>query len=210
MKRREGMSGRLLYGRGNFPKGPFLAAVWGAMALLGLYFGILTAANSLGHAVDQFVLMWPWFSALVVGFGVQTGLYTYIRRMQKIRHLSSVTSKKGITATGGISTTAMAACCVHHLSDVLPIIGLTGAALFFSDYQKIFLLLGVLSNVVGITLMLHMMQKHGLMEKGSPFFERIFQWNMGKIFRWNMGLSIVLLTIVLMAKMYRLYYSNLF
>jgi hypothetical protein len=177
---------------------------------MGSYFAILTAANSLGHAVDQFILMWPWFSALVVGFGVQTGLYTYIRRVQKIRHLSSVTSKKGITATGGISTTAMAACCIHHLSDVLPIIGLTGAALFFSDYQKIFLLMGVLSNIVGITLMLHMIQKHGLVEKDHFLSKWIFHWNMRRIFRWNMGLSIALFGIAVMVKAYEHYFSNLF
>jgi hypothetical protein len=202
VERREGMSEGRVFGRADFPRVPLLAAVLGAIALLGAYFGILTVANSLGHAVDQFLLMWPWFSVLVVGFGVQTGLYTYIRRMQKIHHLSSMASKKGITATGGISTTAMAACCAHHLSDVLPIIGLTGAALFFSEYQKIFLLLGILSNIVGITLMLHMMQRHGLTEKGHPLFERIFRWNMGRMFRWNMGLSVALFTIVVMVKIY--------
>ncbi len=199
-----------VFGRADFPRVPLLAAVLGASALLGAYFGILTVANSLGHAVDQFLLMWPWFSVLVMGFGVQTGLYTYIRRVQKIHHVSALASKKGITATGGVSTTAMAACCAHHLSDVLPIIGLTGAALFFSDYQKIFLLLGVLSNIVGITLMLHMMQRHGLMEKDHPLFERIFRWNMGKMFRWNMGLSIVLFTIVVVVKIYGDYFSSFF
>jgi hypothetical protein len=180
------------------------------MALLGSYFGILSGANSLGHAVEQFLLMWPWFSVLVVGFGVQTGLYTYIRRVQKIHHVSALASKKGITATGGVSTTAMVACCAHHLSDVLPIIGLTGAALFFSDYQKIFLLVGVLSNAVGITLMLHMMQRHKLTEKDHPLFERIFRWDMGKMFRWNMGLSIVLFTIVVVVKVYGHYFSSFF
>ncbi|NIS71299.1 MAG: hypothetical protein GTO12_20875, partial [Proteobacteria bacterium] len=109
--------------RGNSSKRAVLAAVLGAKALLVAYFGILTLANSLDHAVDQFILMWPWFSVLVVGFGVQTGLYTYIRRVQKIHHVSALASKKGITATGGVSTTAMVACCAHHLSDVLPIIG---------------------------------------------------------------------------------------
>ncbi len=199
-----------LCGRWDFAKRPILAGVLGAMALLGSYFGILTAANSLGHAVDQLVLMWPWFSVLVVGFGIQTGLYTYIRKVQKIYHVSALASKKGITATGGVSTSAMAACCAHHLSDVLPIMGLTGAALFFSEYQKIFLLLGILSNIVGITLMLHMMQRHGLMEKGDPLFEWIFRWNMGKIFRWNMGLSIVLFAIVLVVKIYENYFSTFF
>ena len=133
-----------------------------------------------------------------------------IRRVQKIHHVSALASKKGITATGGVSTAAMAACCAHHLSDVLPIVGLTGAALFFSEYQKIFLLLGVLSNGVGITLMLHMMQRLGLMETGHPLLERIFRWNMGKIFRWNLGLSLGLFGVVIMAKIYGRYFWRLF
>jgi hypothetical protein len=210
MERKEGMSGGLLYRGGNFPKGPLLAAVLGAMTLMGSYFGILTLANSLGHAVDQFALMWPWFTALVAGFGVQTGLYTYIRRAQKTRHLSAMVSKKGITATGGVSTTAMAACCAHHLVDVLPIIGLTGAALFFSEYQKIFLLLGILANIVSITLMLHIMQRHGLMEKDHPLSEWVFKWNMGKIFRWNMGLSMALFAIVVMVRIFGQHFPSLF
>ena len=186
----------------NSLKWPILIGVLSAVVLLGLYVGILAIANSLGHALNQFVLMWPWFSALILGFGIQAGLYSYVRRLQKIRHVSHMASTKGITATGGISTTAMAACCVHHLSDFLPIIGLTGAALFFSDYQKVFLLLGILSNTVGISLMLHVMQKHGFMEMGHPFFEKISRWNMRKIFRWNTGLSIVLFAIVVIIKVY--------
>jgi len=194
--------GKGAYRRRHFLQGPVFAGVLSSMALLGSYFGILSAANSFNHAVDQFILLWSWFSSLVVGFGIQTGLYTYIRRVQKIHHVSVLASKKGITATGGVSTAAMAACCAHHLSDVLPIVGLTGAALFFSEYQEIFLLLGVLSNVVGITLMLHMMQGLGLMGTGPPLLERIFRWNMGKILRLNVGLSLVVLTIVVGAKIY--------
>jgi len=205
VKRSEGMSVPLS-AAGNISKRSVVAAVLGSMALMGSYFGILTLANSFRHAVDQFLLMWPWFSVLVVGFGVQTGLYTFIRRVQKIHHVSALASKKGITATGGVSTTAMAACCAHHLSDVLPVLGLTGAALFFADYQKIFLLLGVLSNGVGITLMLHMIQRNGLMETGYPLLGRVFRWNMGKILRWNVGLSAVVLTLVVGAKIYGHYF----
>jgi hypothetical protein len=189
--------------RGTFLRGPVLVALLSAMALLGLYVGILTIANSPDHAVKQFVLLWPWFSALTIGFGIQTGLFSYVRRLHKIRHLSGAASTKAITATGGISTAAMAACCTHHLSDVFPLIGLSGAALFFSDYQKIFLLLGVFSNIVGITLMLHMMQKHGLMKTGHPYFEKLSRWNMGKVFRWNAGLSTAVFAVFAMIEFYK-------
>jgi hypothetical protein len=41
--------------------------------------------------------------------------------------------------------------------------------------------------------------------KGVPFFERFFQWNMGKVFRWNIGLSIALFTIIVTVKIYEHY-----
>jgi hypothetical protein len=189
----------------NSLRGPVLVAFLGAMALLGLYVGVLTLAKSLAHALDQFVIMWPWFSALTLGFGVQMGLYAYTRKLHKIRHPSHGTSARGLTATGGMSTAAMAACCVHHLSDVLPVLGLTGAALFFSDYQKVFLLGGILSNIAGITLMLYMMQKHGLMDIGHPLFERISRWDIGKLFKWNIGLSIAVLTVFVAARVWGQY-----
>ncbi len=189
--------------RGTSLRRPLLVALLSVMALLGAYIGILTIANSPDHAVKQFVLLWPWFSALTIGFGIQTGLFSYVRRLHKVRHISRAASTKAITATGGISVTAMAACCAHHLSDVFLLIGLSGVALFLGDYQKIFLLLGVFSNIVGITLMLHMMQKHELLKTGHPYFRKLSRWNMGKVFKWNAGLSTAGFAVFAMIEFYK-------
>jgi presenilin-like A22 family membrane protease len=56
----------------------------------------------------------------------------------------------------------MVACCAHHLTDVLPLVGLAGAAFFLAAYQWLFLLLGVLSNLVGLVFMLGQLRKHRL------------------------------------------------
>ncbi len=48
----------------------------------------------------------------------------------------------------------MLACCAHHLSDVLPIIGVSGAAVFLNQYKTPFLALGVVMNVLGIAYLL--------------------------------------------------------
>jgi len=48
----------------------------------------------------------------------------------------------------------MAACCAHHLVDLLPILGLSAAALFLSEYQEQLLIFGILANVIGIAMML--------------------------------------------------------
>ena len=52
------------------------------------------------------------------------------------------------------STTAMVACCLHHVTDVLPILGLSAAATYLTRYQRPFMLLGLGMNILGILVML--------------------------------------------------------
>ena len=62
-------------------------------------------------------------------------------------------------AGGGVSTVAMVACCLHHLTDVLPLLGLTAAATFLAEWKVPFLVVGLLTNLVGIGLMLREVRK---------------------------------------------------
>jgi len=57
-------------------------------------------------------------------------------------------------AGGTTSTVAMVACCAHHVTDVLPILGLTAAAAFLAQYRTAFMLVGLGMNLVGIAVML--------------------------------------------------------
>lgn len=56
--------------------------------------------------------------------------------------------------SGATSATAMVACCIHHVTDVLPILGLSAAASFLTRYQRPFMLIGLAMNIVGIIVML--------------------------------------------------------
>ena len=56
-------------------------------------------------------------------------------------------------AGGATSTAAMVACCAHHVTDVLPIVGLTAAATFLAEYQTLFMLVGLGTTLVGIAVM---------------------------------------------------------
>ena len=58
-----------------------------------------------------------------------------------------------VTSTA-VSGMAMVACCAHHLIDLLPILGLSVAALFLSEYQEQLLIFGVVANIIGIAMML--------------------------------------------------------
>lgn len=134
-------------------KKSILWGIIGGLALLELYFLILTLVNSLEHAIEQFKDLWPWMSALIIGFSIQVGLYSYIRQ-----------KTKEVVASAGISTGSMIACCAHHLVDVLPILGLSAAFLFLAQYQIWFIILGILSNLVGIAFMLNIIKKTKFMK----------------------------------------------
>jgi hypothetical protein len=133
---------------------------WAALALVALYAALVGIANSPGHALD---LLWGdryFVAAIAVGFGVQAGLYAYVRLV--FAHAKAVRASGALAATGtGTSTAAMVACCAHHVVDVLPIIGLSGAAILLNDYRVPIMLAGLAVNAVGIVLMLGVVRSTG-------------------------------------------------
>lgn len=127
----------------------------GGAGLLSSYFLIMRiATGSWEVAIDQYQSLWILMSLLIIGFGVQVALYTYIKV------ISSHTSQSGVAATGATSTGAMIACCAHHVIDILPIVGLTGLSVFLAEYQSIFLLIGIVSNLIGIGYLLRQYLRH--------------------------------------------------
>ena len=152
---------------------------FGAAVLLFLvYFGLVTWAEGVEHVFTQAPTPWYWIVLLTVGFGVQAGLFSFILQARKQRRKAATTS---VAASGGVSAVSMAACCAHHLTDVLPFLGLTGAATFLTEYQLLFIVLGVLSNVVGITIMLDAIQCQGLSRRLTRL-----GWNMGRLKKGTM------------------------
>ena len=84
---------------------------------------------------------------LAAGFGVQIGLYKYVRIVLKKKKDSLL---GGVSASGGVSTLSMLACCAHHIADVLPFLGLSAAAVFLAQFYIPFILLGIFTNLAGI------------------------------------------------------------
>lgn len=167
-----------------------IVGVSGSIGLLIIYFGILIWANSFSHALEQFSEMWYWISILVIGFGIQLGLYSYIRSNIR-KKIPGATAE--VAAAGGISTGSMIACCAHHITDVLPIIGLSVAAVFLVKYQLPFILLGIFSNLVGITMMLDIIQKYELYPK-KDILRTIFNYNMKTVRNITVILSIIIVS----------------
>jgi hypothetical protein len=160
-------------------KKPMLFGLVAGTALLSIYFLILTVANSFTHAIEQFQDMWYWIFLLVAGFGVQVGLFTYMRAVIRLKKDSGVATST-VAAAGGISTTSMVACCAHHVTDVLPILGVSAAAVFLNQYQNVFIIVGVLSNLIGITVMLRIIQKHDLYAADQKMLAFFMKLNMNR------------------------------
>jgi hypothetical protein len=68
-----------------------------------------------------------------------------------------------MAASTGTSTAAMLACCAHHVSDVLPILGISDAAVFLGAYKTPLLWVGLAMNLAGISYLVW--QFHPLRDK---------------------------------------------
>jgi hypothetical protein len=128
----------------------------GALALVGLYLGIVTWAQGADHALE---LLWSdrLFVGLISGgFGTQVGLFTGLQLLQRAMSRESVALAGAGTATSSIS---MVACCAHHLADVLPIVGLSGLAVFLVEFRTPLMVLGIATNLAGIAVMLRQLMR---------------------------------------------------
>jgi hypothetical protein len=130
---------------------------WGSIASLTMtafYLIIMFLTMTPGEVWFNFSELWYLIVGIIIGFGIQIGLWVYVKNCGTDVHGSVV------GASGAMSGTAMVACCAHHLADVLPILGLSGAAIFLTQYQRPFLVLGLSINLLGIAYMVHLLQKH--------------------------------------------------
>lgn len=132
---------------------PIIVGLAGMVLMLAIYWGILfIATQDVMHPFSQLSQYKYWMIPLIFGFGLQMGLFWYIRSGSHLVGTSTV-------ATGAsTSTVAMVACCAHHLADFLPILGLSGAAIFLTEYQEYFFLLGIMSNLLGIAMMFYIIK----------------------------------------------------
>ena len=119
-------------------------------ALLALfYIGVVWAASgSFQHVVDQAGLDWYYLALILGGFGVQVALVSELRRRHRLRHSAALAGGAGV----GSSTAGMVACCAHHIAELAPFIGATGAATFLIEYRILFMIVGIGINAIGIAV----------------------------------------------------------
>ncbi|MBS3086099.1 hypothetical protein J4422_00155 [Candidatus Pacearchaeota archaeon] len=125
------------------------SVLYGILAGLGLllfYLTVVSIFQGIDFAFLNLRSLWYLIFPLAAGFGTQIGLYA------SIKHTAALTGT--VAGTGGVSAGSMIACCSHFLLNIIPIVGLSGIAVFLTAYQKWFLGVGLLSNLIGISIMI--------------------------------------------------------
>ena len=126
-----------------------------ALALLGVYFAVLTFVSGWSFALEQFSTFWYFVVSLAVGFGIQIALYQYLKRLVH----SGQGMGKVVGVSGTTSTAAMISCCAHYLVNLIPVLGVTGVVTFVAQYQVELFWVGIFSNLVGIGYMANRIMK---------------------------------------------------
>jgi Cu+-exporting ATPase len=106
----------------------------------------LSLVSDWAFATEQFATFRYYIVSLAVGFGIQIGLYTYLRNAIQ----SHCSSGKVVAVSGTTSTVAMISCCAHYLANILPVIGATGLITLVGQYQVELFWVGLASNAAGI------------------------------------------------------------
>lgn len=125
------------------------------LILLVVYIFIVSFISGWEFMLDQFRTYRYFVISLAIGFGIQIGLYTYLRNAIK-QH----TSPRILAVSGTTSTTAMISCCAHYLVNLLPILGTVGIITIISQYQIQFFWVGLVFNFAGILYMLNRVIKY--------------------------------------------------
>ncbi len=136
-------------------KKSLVVGILASLSLTAFYFLVMFLfTGSLSAAISQMRELFIWFFLLVIGFGTQFGLFTYLKTLVKSAPMTMT------AANTGMSGVSMVACCAHHLTEVLPLLGLAGLSLFLTRYQVWLIGVGIVSNFIGIIYISSQIKKH--------------------------------------------------
>jgi Co/Zn/Cd efflux system component len=132
-------------------KNPF---VFGAsIGILVVLFNISIASlaeGSIEKGYEVFLTNGIFVYLIPLAVSVQMGLFRYHRNITTITTGNGAGTEKMGMAGSATSSLTMVACCLHHVSDLLPSIGLIlAASSFLIRYKDTIIIIGLLANVAG-------------------------------------------------------------
>lgn len=179
------------------------SVIYGALGsglLVALYITIVSLFQGIDYTISRFLDLWYLMVPLIVGFGFQIGLFTYIKDFMK---MSSGTA--GIS--GGVSAASMVACCAHHITDVVPILGISVLGIFLLEYQPVFLIFGIASNVIGMLVMLNIAKKSGVGYK-NKILKNFMDYDFKQLIVITVIVGLVAVSVFLGYQWYQKFYGS--
>ena len=139
-------------------KNPF---VFGAsIGILVILFNISVASiaeGSLEKGYQVFLSNGIFVYLIPIAVGIQMGLFRYHRNITTGKIEGS--AKMGMAGSATSSLT-MVACCLHHVSDLLPAVGfLLATSSFLIEYKEAIITIGLLANMIGSAYIARMILK---------------------------------------------------
>jgi len=129
-----------------------------SIILILIYITTVSLVSGWDFMLDQFSQFWYFVVTLAIGFGIQVGLYTYIKETIRNKALTDgkamPAGRQVLAVSGTTSGVAMISCCAHYLVNLLPILGAVGIITIISQYQVQLFWVGIAFNLAGILYML--------------------------------------------------------
>lgn len=129
-------------------KNPF---IFGAgIGILVILFNIIVASlaeGSIEKGYQVFLTNGIFVYLIPLAVGIQMGLFRYHRNITTGN--IGGTEKMGMAGSATSSLT-MVACCLHHVSDLLPAVGfILATSSFLNRYKDTIIIIGLMANVIG-------------------------------------------------------------
>ena len=132
----------------NRLKNPFVFG--GSAGILVILFNISVASlaeGSLEKGYQVFLTNGIFVYLIPIAVGIQMGLFRYHRNITTGNIVGS--EKMGMTGSATSSLT-MVACCLHHVSDILPAVGfILATSSFLIQCKDAIITVGLLANMIG-------------------------------------------------------------
>ena len=119
----------------------------GALVLMfAIYFGVVGLISGMDFAISEFAKYWYFFVPLALCFGIQVGLFVYLKAIVGQHGISG----KVVAVSGTTSTAAMVSCCAHYLANIVPLLGIAGFFTVVAEYQVELFWVGLAFNAAGL------------------------------------------------------------
>ncbi|MCZ7381290.1 MAG: hypothetical protein O8C64_06935 [Candidatus Methanoperedens sp.] len=132
----------------SFLKNPYVFGASTGMLVILFNISIASLAEgSIEKGYQVFLTNGIFVYLIPLAVGVQMGLFRYHRNITTGNIAGS--EKMGM-AGSATSSLAMVACCLHHVSDLLPAVGfILATSSFLIQYKDAIIIIGLLANAAG-------------------------------------------------------------